>query len=139
MLSTEPPLHSSLGSLPARTSRLDLRHSYDDPSNQFIAVAIHTAWPVDAHAAIRQLPDGADDKAATIIVSRLLAFAGLTNDCLVASSNELAMRYNDRSVLENHHCCTFSRLALCPPCLTMPIRVWQYFPYWASCLHVRAL
>ena len=37
--------------------------------------------------------------------------AGLTNDCLVASSHDLAVRYNDRSVLENHHCSTFSRCA----------------------------
>ena len=34
---------------------------------------------------------------------------GLSNDCLVASSNELAVRYNDRSVLENHHCSTFTQ------------------------------
>ena len=37
------------------------------------------------------------------------AHAGLSNDCLVASSHPLALRYNDLSVSENHHCSTFTQ------------------------------
>ena len=37
------------------------------------------------------------------------AHAGLSNDCLVASSHPLAIRYNDLSVSENHHCSTFTQ------------------------------
>ena len=37
------------------------------------------------------------------------AHAGLSNDCLVASSHPLAVRYNDLSVSENHHCSTFTQ------------------------------
>ena len=40
--------------------------------------------------------------------------AGLTNDCLVASAHDLAVRYNDRAVLESHHCSTFSRCVPIP-------------------------
>jgi hypothetical protein len=29
---------------------------------------------------------------------------GVTNDFLIATSDPLALRYNDRSPLENHHC-----------------------------------
>lgn len=51
-------------------------------------------------------------------VSVPCTLAGLTNDCLVASSHDLAVRYNDRAVLESHHCSTFS---WCVPFPTLPI------------------
>ena len=106
MLSTELPVYSSLESLPSRkmagvicvTAAMTLFiSSVLSPSSQH-GQSMHV-----------QLPGRADDIASAIIISRLFLSAGLTNDCLVASSNELATRYNDRSVLENHHCCTFSR------------------------------
>ena len=42
-------------------------------------------------------------------VKNFYAYVGLSNDCLVASSHPLAVRYNDLSVSENHHCCTFTQ------------------------------
>lgn len=40
---------------------------------------------------------------------------GLTNDFLITTSDPLAVRYNDRSPLENHHCAASFGLLLQHP------------------------
>eukprot|EP00484_Ammonia_sp_Unknown_P028737 CAMPEP_0197045700 /NCGR_PEP_ID=MMETSP1384-20130603/21506_1 /TAXON_ID=29189 /ORGANISM="Ammonia sp." /LENGTH=865 /DNA_ID=CAMNT_0042477355 /DNA_START=40 /DNA_END=2637 /DNA_ORIENTATION=+ len=82
------------------------QHYYDNPYHNFLHAfsVMHVCYLLMKHTAFSQHFNQLD--VLTILISAVchdLEHPGLTNAYQVNSGSDLAIRYNDKSVLENHH------------------------------------